>query len=40
MEIKQAYYLGKNDIYVSYVEDGQDKEFIFDVTEGIIMRDK
>ena len=40
VEIKQAYYLGKNDIYVSYVEDGQDKEFIFDVTEGIIMRDK
>ncbi len=40
VEIKQAYYLGKNDIYVSYVEDGQDKELIFDVTEGIIMRDK
>ncbi|MDE6550452.1 MAG: alpha-galactosidase [Clostridia bacterium] len=38
--IKQAYYLGKKDIYVSYVEDGKDKELIFDVTSGVIMRDK
>lgn len=38
--VKEAYYLGKKDIYVKYEEKGESHELIFEVATGKIMRDK